>query len=229
MAKFSLAQPYRDKAALLGALLASSLLSVLIFAGRVVYSGHWTYIFLNWNLFLAWLPLCSAFALWHVDQRKLQIKGLRWLLLLCWLLFFPNSPYLVTDFVHLTHRQKVPLWYDMMLIFSFAWDGLMLGFISLWIVQEFIQTHWGKFTSWLIVGFCLLASGFGIYLGRFLHWNSWDFLLDPHALLADILTGLRDPLTYPRILGVTFLFFSFLTIAYITLTLLVRVRWARVD
>lgn len=229
MVRISLSQPYRDKTALISALLASSLLSVLMYIGRFFYSGYWTFFFLNWNLFLAWIPLGSALALWHVEQRKLPGKGLRAALFLCWLLFLPNSPYLVTDLIHLTHRPQAPFWYDLILIFSFAWNGLMLGFVSLWIVQEFIQAHWGRFASWLTVGVCLLASGFGIYLGRFLRWNSWDFLLDPHPLLADIYKILRDPLTHPRTLGVTFLFFCFLTVAYITLTLLARVRWVHMD
>ena len=229
MAIFSLSQPYRDKALLLAALLISSILSMVIYGARVAYTGHWTFFFLNWNLFLAWIPLFSALALWHVDQRNARLKGLRTVLFICWLLFLPNSPYLMTDFVHLVHRQKVPLWYDMMLIFSFAWNGLILGFLSLWIVQEFVQARFGQRISQLVVGFSLLASGFGVYLGRFLHWNSWDFFLDPHNLLIDILHGFSDPLSYPRILGVTLLFSSFLTVAYITFTLLIRVRWVRSD
>lgn len=229
MASFSLSQLYRDKAPLFAALLISSILSFVFYIARVAYSGQMTFLFLNWNLFLAWIPLLSALALWHVDQRNIQLRGLRSALFGCWLIFLPNSPYLVTDFVHLVQRHQVPLWYDMLLIFSFAWNGLLLGFVSLWIVQEFIQARFGSLISQIVVGFCLIASGFGVYLGRFLRWNSWDFFVDPHSLLADILPRFIDPLAYPRTLGVTLLYSSFLTVAYITLTLLMRVRWARID
>ncbi len=229
MAVFSLPAAYRDKAPLLAALLLSSMMSIGIYAGRVAYSGHWSFFFLSWNLFLAWIPLCSALALWHLNQRKRGSNLLYLALFLCWLIFFPNSPYLVTDLIHLAKRQNVPLWYDMMLIFSYAWNGLILGFTSLWIVQEFVQTRFGKVASWLVVSFSLAASGFGIYLGRFLRWNSWDLFVDPRGLAVVILDRVANPLAYRQTLAVTLLFSVFLAVAYITITLLIKVRWGQID
>jgi uncharacterized membrane protein len=202
-------------------------MSVAIVAFRIYYSGHTTYIFLVWNLFLAWVPFVSALALWHFSHYGRQTLLLLLLFFVCWLVFFPNSPYIVTDFLHLAQRQNVPLWYDLLLIFSFAWNGLILGFTSLWIVQQVIAEMLGRWVSWLVVIFTLTVSGFGIYLGRFLRWNSWDILTDPYGLAADIYTRLAQPLAHPQTLAVTLLFSAFLTIAYLTIVLFSQARWAR--
>jgi uncharacterized membrane protein len=217
---------YRDKLPLLAILALSSGLSIAMLGARVWYSGHITYSFLQWNLLLAWIPLFSALGLWTLQQSQRRGTGVVGaLLFLCWLAFFPNAPYIVTDFLHLTERNQVPLWYDLLLIFSFAWNGLLVGFTSLWIVQVVIAQRWGQWLSWLIVLGTLAVSGFGIYLGRFLRWNSWDVILNPHSLAADIFHHVTNPLAHPRTVVMTLLFSSFLTLAYLTLNLLGRARW----
>ena len=219
-----------DKLPLLVVLCASSWLSIALWGMRVFYTdGNHTYRFLIWNLFLAWLPLVSALLLWALHQYAPRFKLFQWPLLLGWFLFFPNAPYLVTDFLHLTERQQVPLWYDLLLIFSFAWNGVILGIVALWIVQDLLATQYNRVVSLLVVCVTLVTSGFGIYLGRFLRWNSWDAIFNPHLLAADILPRLTDPFAHPRTLVVTLLFSSFLTIAYLTLRLLGQVRWQRVS
>ncbi len=230
MALFSGLRRNLDKLPLLLVLGASSCLSIAIWGMRFYYTdGNPTYRFLTWNLFLAWLPLVSALLLWVLHQYAPRLRILQWPLLLCWLVFFPNAPYLVTDFLHLSERQNVPLWYDLMLIFSFAWNGLIVGFTALWIVQEVLTAQFNRVVSLLVVCLTLLLSGFGIYVGRFLRWNSWDVISNPHLLLADILPRLIDPLAYPRTIGVTLLFSTFLTIAYLTVRLLGQVRWQRLS
>ena len=217
-----------DKLPLLLVLCASSCLSIGIWVMRFYYTdGIATYYFLIWNLFLAWVPLVSALLLWYLHQSVPWARVLQWPLLLGWFLFFPNAPYLVTDFLHLTERPHVPLWYDLLLIFSFAWNGLVLGFTALWIVQEVLTTQYNKGVSLFVVWLTLAMSGFGIYVGRFLRWNSWDVLFNPHSLAADILPRLTDPFAYPRTVVVTLLFSTFLTVAYLTVRLLGQVRWQR--
>ena len=219
-------QQYRDKLPLLAILVLSSGLSIAMLGARIWYSGHITYSFLQWNLFLAWIPLFSALGLWALQQRQRRGTGVVGVLLfLCWLAFFPNAPYIVTDFLHLTERNQVPLWYDLLLICSFAWNGLVVGFTSLWIVQTVIAGRWGQGLSWLIVAGTLAVSGYGIYLGRFLRWNSWDLLTNPHLLANEIFQHVTNPFAHPRTLVMTLLFSSFLTLAYLTLNLLGRVRW----
>ena len=218
--------PYQDKLPLLAILVLSSGLSVAMLVARIWYSGHITYSFLQWNLFLAWIPLFSALGLWALQRSQMRgAAPLGILVFFCWLAFFPNAPYIVTDFLHLTERNNVPLWYDLLLIFSYAWNGLVVGFTSLWIVQAVIAQRWGHWLSWCIVAGTLAVSGFGIYLGRFLRWNSWDVLTNPHSLASDIVYYVTNPLAHPRSIVMTLLFSSFLTLAYLTFNLLGRARW----
>jgi uncharacterized membrane protein len=216
-----------EQALLLAVLALSSAMSVLMVVFRIYYSDQYTYIFLVWNLILAWVPLGSALVFWLLSRYGCHTWPILLLFLGGWFFFFPNSPYIVTDLLHLAPRHNIPLWYDLMLIFSFAWNGLILGFTSLWIVQGVVESLWGRWLSWLVVMATLAASGYGIYLGRFLRWNSWDLLTDPRGLGHDVLALLFDPLAHPRTLAVTILFSGFLTIAYLTFTLLLRVRWVR--
>src|SRR5450432_2324487 len=105
---------------------------------RIYLSGHNNYFYFIWNLFLAWVPYAISMYLplsYHLIKSKLLI----WVLILIFFLFWPNSPYILTDLLHLKEKQNIPLWFDLGLILSFAWTGLMLGFISLLEIQNFIR------------------------------------------------------------------------------------------
>jgi len=211
----------RQRYLLLSVLMLSSALSILLSLARIWYSDTRHYLFLNWNLVLAWMPLWLAFLLWRLDRRRGRRRLLMMTLVFVgWLLFLPNSPYIVSDLMHLNPRDNVPLWYDAIMLFSFAWNGLILGFVSLWIVQQLAARWFGPVVGWVLVMLTLGATGFGIYLGRFGRWNSWDVLVDPLGLIKQVMEYLLNPFDYPRTLGVTLLFGGFLFVAYLTLTLL---------
>jgi len=179
------------------------------------YRGTQTFLFLNWNLFLAWIPYLIALSLPYFYQKfnsKILIVGV----LFCWLLFFPNAPYILTDFLHLKKRMGIPLWYDMMLFLSFAWTGLILGYLSLLEVQQFLKNFLSKTKVNIISVIVLLLCGFGIYLGRFQRWNSWDIVTNPISLFADILNILANPQT----LGLAVVISVFLLLGYFTLVTL---------
>lgn len=210
---------------LLAALCLSSGLSVLFWLFRAYYSHSLLFIFLNWNLVLAWIPLLCAVGAWRLAPRRSSMAPAILLLLGLWLLFLPNSPYILTDLLHLAQRQNVPLWYDLLLILSFGWNGLILGFTSLWIVQGLVQEWAGRVAGWSVALFSLSLSAFGVYLGRFLRWNSWDVLTEPGALARDILARILNPLEHRQTLAVTLLLGAFLTVAYLTVVLLGRANW----
>ncbi len=169
------------------------------------------FLFLNWNLFLAFLPwLFSSIILYKAINNRLALS----LLIFSWLLFFPNSPYILTDLFHLRTQRSAPIWFDLVVILSFAWTGLMYGFISLMDLSALLQRH--LHTRWvtLITVFFLFLASFGVYLGRYLRWNSWDILSNPFGLFSDILDRFVDPLAHPTTWGVTILFGVLLNMMY---------------
>jgi uncharacterized membrane protein len=183
---------------------------------RWLYTDSAAYSFMSWNLFLAWIPLLAAVLVYDAQRRG---AGLSTLLPVAavWLLFLPNAPYLLTDFVHLGSRDDAPLWFDIVLFGSFAWTGMLLGFLSIFVMQGVVRRAAGPLWGWLLVGTSLAASSFGIYLGRSLGWNSWDFVVQPGALLEDIWARLADPLAYPRGVGMTLALTAVLATGYLTL------------
>lgn len=201
-------------------LVASSALSVLLFALRYAYSGSLTFIFLNWNLILAWIPLVCAAGVWLLQGEQTRPRLRTAPLLALWLLFFPNAPYILTDLLHLAPREGVPLWFDLLLLLSFAWNGLILGFASLWIVHGLLQRWYGTLVGWMGAALALVAGAVGIYLGRFGRWNSWDLLIDPAPILRSIVHALLDPAQYLRAYAVVGLLAGLLCAMYFTMTLL---------
>lgn len=182
---------------------------------RVYYTGTVSYLFLNWNLFLAIVPWTFSFYLSRSAKQSNTIQFV--LLLTMWLLFFPNSPYILTDLFHLRKNTAMPIWYDLMLILSFAWTGLLFGFISLMKIEEIALRRWSGFQVNFLVVTLLFASGFGVYLGRFLRWNSWDMMTHPLSVLSDIFNRFYDPLSHGRTWGVTLLMGTFLSMVYFSI------------
>ena len=199
----------------------SCLLSVSLEAFRVYYSGFNTYLFLIWNLFLAILPyvISTLFLLYYKRINSFILLGI---ILLSWLLIFPNAPYIVTDFFHLEPRVNIPYWFDLGLILSFAWNGLMLGFISLYDIQTALARRFSALKGWAFAIFSLVLGSFGIYLGRYERFNSWDVLTNPVGLFIDIAHRFIHPFSHPRTMLMTILFSVVLIFGYVTLVTLFR-------
>lgn len=196
-------------------ILLSSGLAISIYLVRVfISSSYVVYANLIWNLFLAWIPYLFSMlaAVLHLNLPRQWW----WLLIpgLIWLVFFPNAPYLVTDFLHLEKRPFIPIWYDILLLASFAWTGIFLAITSLRTIQTIIKDYLGVTISWFFSGFVLSLSGLGIYLGRFERWNSWDLLLHPKSILIDIAKRFLNPFDHLGFFGFTILFTAFLVICY---------------
>jgi uncharacterized membrane protein len=174
--------------------------------------------FLLWNLFLAWIPLIASYfilvlmRLRSFPLRKLFVVGLGG----GWLLFLPNAPYLTTDLIHFsvqnwwTHSQRVvdsshqsSLWYDLMLMTLLALLGMVIGFVSLFIIHLLVRQYTGAMLSWLFVCCIVALSGFGVYLGRFVRWNSWDLFSRPLDLFLEAFTHIhRDSVYFSMIFSV---------------------------
>jgi uncharacterized membrane protein len=177
---------------------------------RVLRSGSLAYSFLVWNLVLAVVPAAAAMLFVRARSRAVEVT---WFVI--WLLFLPNAPYIVTDFVHLHARANVPLWFDIALLLSFAGTGHLLGYSSLADVQTVLACRFGQVASWSAAFIALLLSGFGIYLGRFVRLNSWDAVSNPVALASYIGRGAMNPLAHPRTIAVTFIYGVGLALGYL--------------
>jgi uncharacterized membrane protein len=195
--------------------LASGLcLGLLVF--RDMQPGAYGYRFLGWNLFLAWVPFLLALALYD-SERQRRPRAVLAALGGLWLLFLPNAPYIVTDFVHVGRVPGAPLWYDAGMTAAFAGTGLVLGLGSLLLVQGVVARRLGALTGWLIVGPALLLCSVGISIGRFQRLNSWDALTRPEYLAHLVGARLADPLGRPEAVAVLVGLTGFLAVAYVVL------------
>ena len=205
----------RRLATILG-LFAGSLFCVALVLVRNVHTGNVNFRYLIWNLFLAWIPF--ALSVFVYDRWRRRRTGMLLLALGgLWLLFFPNAPYIATDFVHLQRSALVPYWYDAVTIAAFAWVGLMLGFASLYLMQTVVRQCRGVVAGWIFAVFAIGLCSLGIYLGRFLRLNSWDALEHPSVLPRIAHAVARDPFAYQEAIAVTVLFTLALSFAYFLL------------
>ncbi|MEO8711828.1 MAG: DUF1361 domain-containing protein, partial [Parafilimonas sp.] len=190
-----------------------------LLAMRAVYAGSIAYFFYPWNLFLALIPVYFSGLL--LKQKTLNYKSI--LLLGLWLLFLPNAPYLVTDIFHFEARPPVPLWFDLMLVVSGAWNGILLCMISLFRVEKFLNTRCKTKYTEAIIFLLLIFCGYGIYIGRYLRYNSWDVVTDPVNILRSSSHHIYHPFQNLNVWVFTFVFAFFLAIIFFTIKKLPRV------
>jgi uncharacterized membrane protein len=193
---------------------------VLLVLVRWARSGQPAFTFLVWNLLLAMIPfLASGLLVRAVRQGQSVMARTFWFAL--WLLFLPNAPYIVTDLVHLHPRPPVAFWYDIALQYSFTFAGVVLGYASVADVQALVRRSRGEAAGWVLAVAALMAAGFGVYLGRFVRWNSWDALVHPHRVLRHVAASGLDPADHPRGVGVTLVYGVGLVMGYVVVRRLV--------
>jgi uncharacterized membrane protein len=211
------------------ALLAvASIVSVLLARARIAYSNTNDYSALIINLGLAWIPFLFASLAYVVSWSRKLLYLVVPVCAFIWLVFFPNAPYILTDFQHLsTTAKNAPVWYDVLMLIWFSWTGLLLGLVSLHFMQEIVTRAFGRITGWLFAILVTILSSIGIFLGRFYRWNSWDILGDPLPIAHDIWSWLRHPFANLRVYGFTLLFTLFFLFVYLALHAFGRVMQER--
>lgn len=165
-------------------LILSSLFSIGLVLFRMIYTGHLLFAFLVWNLFLAFVPYVISRQMSEVSMKN------KWKFLLfafAWLLFIPNAFYIITDLFHLDMNETVPLWYDLALLLSFVWSGILFGILSVRQMEKLFEKHFNKKFDLLFILPVMALNGFGIYIGRYLRFNSWDVITNPLQLIQDII------------------------------------------
>lgn len=188
---------------------------------RMYDSQSTTFVKMIWNLFLAWVPMVTAMAMVDVNKRWALIS-----LTALWLLFFPNSPYLVTDLVHLEPSPNYH-WFDIGLFYSFAFTGLLTGIISTLMVYGKLRAYFSMNVSRLIIMGFMYAAGFGVYVGRFLRWNSWDVAVRPMHLVETMWQHVASPMEYKLAWGVTLMGGSLLFAVFLFFDAIVQLPQAQ--
>jgi uncharacterized membrane protein len=207
---------YKFRMTVFALLWGATFLSANLFRVRTLLSGNRDYNFLIWNLFLAWIPLGLAHIASVMAWRRTFLIFALPLVVVLWMLFFPNAPYILTDLQHLGYpKPGVPLWFDMLMLIWFAWTGLLLGVVSLFLMHDIVRHQFGRVAGWVFVFTVGVLCGFGIYIGRFLQYNSWDILSNPLELLHD----LRSYAFHPSMESIIFIsvFSAFFVFFYVTL------------
>jgi uncharacterized membrane protein len=190
--------------------------SCLLLCARIFITGDLTYLFLVWNLFLAFIPF--AISEWLLTlERFAQRKRKLAIVLFVWLLFIPNSFYILTDLFHLDKFDSAPKWFDLLLIFSFAWNGIVLGIVSIRRTEVIIESISGRRFSLFIIFIVMWLNAFGIYIGRYLRFNSWDIIAQPFSLFKEMFEVLFHPLRNKMEWGMIAVYAVFMTVLYITI------------
>lgn len=201
-------------------LIVGTYLSTMLLLIRIVFTGRLTFSYMWWNLFLAWVPFVLSHFITKNYQPLRKHPILLVILLLSWLLFLPNAPYVITDLKHWQYAYRIPLWFDLVMLGSFAFNGLYLGLYSLSHIQELLAERYESRKTWFVIGILSYLIGLGIYLGRILRYNSWDILTNPLSIVSDVTARMVNPLAHPGmhlfVIGVTLAFFLFYRAFYAT-------------
>jgi len=194
-----------------------SAFSVLLLIFRIKLTQSHYFLFLVWNLFLAGVPyLISSYlaTLKQINTISLIIlSGI-------WLLFLPNAPYIITDLFHLRYSSTDLIWLDTLIIVVFAITGLFLFFKSVLTMESIFKTYVEKRMVSLSLPLLFILVGFGVYLGRFLRFNSWEIINKPNSIIETIFNIVMQPKSHTSAWLFTLCFGLFLGVFYYVFKLL---------
>ena len=185
--------------------------SIILLMVRMKLNKSYFFLFLIWNVFLAIIPYTITMYLNtkpNISKIKLAFWGL------VWLAFLPNAPYIVTDLIHIRIGNHYLLWLDVLVVLSFALSGLLLFFISIMDMQKLLKSKFEKLPVEAVSIVIIFLCGFGVYLGRFLRYNSWEIISQPHLLFKDIITIIFSPFQHFEAWLFTLGFGAFLVVGY---------------
>ncbi|MBO6879130.1 DUF1361 domain-containing protein [Winogradskyella sp.] len=185
--------------------------SIIVLMVRIKLNQSFFYLFLVWNIFLAIIPYTITM---YLNSKPTISKLKLGLWFLVWLAFLPNAPYIVTDLIHIRIGNDALLWLDVLVVLSFALSGLLLFYLSILDMQKLIAKHSRKVPIITSTLFILFLCGFGVYLGRFLRYNSWEIISNPQVLIADVFNILVAPFQHIDAWLFTLGFGTFLAVGY---------------
>lgn len=199
------------------ALALSGAVSLGLFAYGALRNHSFIYSYLVWNLFLAFLPLVFAVRLSSILKHKRWSSWEGLAVSFLWLVFLPNSFYMISDFIHIQEVPRVDLLFDVVMFTSFIYNGVVLGFSSLYLMHMRLAERLRRREAGGLIALTLLLCSFAIYIGRDLRWNSWDIVTNPGGLLFDVSDRLTHPSAYPQMTVTVVTFFVLLLSMYVLL------------
>lgn len=184
-----------------------TVVSVALFMSGVVRNDSWDHWYLLWNLFLSWVPLVTSLVLvwWLRSHRWASWVGIG--ITVFWLMFLPNTFYMITDFIHLDDVSRVDLIFDTVMFSMLIFTSVALGLVSLGLVHAQLAKRMPQKSAWRIILVLIALLGFAVFVGRELRWNTWDIFFNPTGMLFDISDLILQPWAYPEMFVITLSFF----------------------
>jgi uncharacterized membrane protein len=198
--------------------------STLLLISGIIVTGDMHFAWLEWNLFLAFVPywLSGYMAAKPVVQKS---RLLFWTLSAAWLLFIPNAFYIITDLFHLNEDIKDPSWFNLLILFSFTWNGLLFGILSVRQMEKLLIRKFPRINSTLYLYPIMFLNAYGIYLGRYLRFNSWDIISDPASILLATFKVFVHPGQHAGVWGMVAGYAFMMMLIYNSIKKLSRLRW----
>lgn len=196
------------------ALVLSSIVSEGLFGYGVLHNHNLDFDYLSVNLVLAWLPLVFAVRLSSVLRTKLWSSWEGLALSGLWLVFLPNSFYMISDFIHLQDVSQTNAVYDALILTAFVYTGVTIGFSSLFLIHLNLKRRFSTHASAAWMATTLFICSVAIYFGRDLRWSSWDVLTNPGGLLVDVSDRMQHFTSYPEMIITIIAFFILLCTMY---------------
>ncbi|MCT8389605.1 DUF1361 domain-containing protein [Leuconostoc holzapfelii] len=145
--------------------------------------------FLNWNVFLALLPFDFALIV-----SATRVRVIKTIFAVLWLLYFPNTMYMMTDFIHLyaigTNLDQATQFFNYAILSTGIFIGVGLGILSLEIITQALLRRHAHWLYFLMTAGLSVVSALGIYLGRYLRLNSWDIFFNFNDVIKNIVFSL---------------------------------------
>lgn len=141
------------------------------------------------DLVLALIPFVLALLIFRKDHPIRPV--LWWPVWGIFILFLPNAPYVLTDVIHFVAKGRVspplPPWAMGLLLLQYVFYfliGMQCFTLSLMLWGRFLRRRGNRFLILPMEWVVLAVSSFGMYLGRFERFNSWNVLTAPEHLIS---------------------------------------------